>query len=204
MLPIQIEHAGSTIFQTLAGWLLDTTVTKKPSFQQTSATSLGSNSTQHLLNTFVLLNILEFCGIMALSWLDRQQKMFARRGHRLLNTDGTPRQMSDVNGSLVHGDMPEDESWTDDTISEDLDIPLASSTEEVVSWGEERSTGARRNSRLSIRRSTPTKPTKVKRGEICALLCGALIVLTWVLFFVTAVLRLRSKDDRAVTDKPSS
>jgi hypothetical protein len=117
----------------------------------------------------------------------------ARQKNRLLHA----RRASFSDGeyddpSMLRGNT-EDEGWVEDSSSDDpaIDhIPLAPPSESEELWEDSsRSPQPLQKHRWSLRR-------RVRRGEVCGLLCCALIVCAWVLFLGTAMLRLRSKEDR--------
>ena len=139
-------------------------------------------SIQYLLNTFLILNILQVFAVFAFSWLDRRQKMFdARRRYGLLTSEEPP-----PFGSATTRSELEHEGWTDDMGNEVGDPSLVPGEHEHLFV---RSPSGGKYVRQAYER-------RIRRAEICAMLCCALILCTWGLFFVTAVLRLRSKGER--------
>ena len=73
---IQLEQTGSTIFQTVAGLVLDV---KSGKHDKLAPGQGDPKDVQYLLNAFVILNILEVLAVIALSRLDRKQKEEASR-----------------------------------------------------------------------------------------------------------------------------
>jgi hypothetical protein len=191
---MKIESAGSTLFQTVAGWLLDGKIQK--SHSQKTLQTPASSSIQPLLNTWVFLNICQLLAVFLVSWLDRRQKIFAARQKYALLRPHDPTQLEPELGDSATPRRTEegDEGWSDEAAT----MTSTSSVEgRPPSPGQEqlwvRSPAGGKWARHSYEK-------RVRRGEICALLCCAIIFCTWALFFVTAVLRLRSKGERGSTN----
>lgn len=66
---LQLEQAGATISQTLSGLILDSEADSDP------------NSTQPILSFFLVLNVIQFFGILGLWYLSRRQRL-QEVGHR--------------------------------------------------------------------------------------------------------------------------
>ena len=140
-------------------------------------------SIQYLLNTFLILNILQVFAVFGFSWLDRRQKRFdARRRYGLLTADEPPPFASESAPPGMTPREEEHEVWQDGQVGN-----------EGVS-GEHESLWVRSPSGGKYARHAYER--RVRRAEICAMLCCGLILCTWALFFVTAVMRLRSKGER--------
>ncbi|KAG5648011.1 hypothetical protein DXG03_007045 [Asterophora parasitica] len=75
---MQIEQAGSTIFQTVAGLALDTRKRTDP-----------KSAFQNLLNTFLLLNILQFLSILGLAELHRRKERASGAQKPTLESQGS-------------------------------------------------------------------------------------------------------------------
>ncbi|OCH96182.1 MFS general substrate transporter [Obba rivulosa] len=216
-----LEQTGSTIFQTLAGVALDIK-SKKPA-AETALPAGDARDVQYLLNAFVILNVLQLAGIVALARLDRKQRAATSRRMSALmqpalediDEERVPQDASNDSKEPVddENEWPEDltqslrsrrasvigRSPLPSTSSPEQSIPLLRAYSEAPS---------RRSSRylVSARPADPSEiPVRVvrtkaelRRGEIFATLSGILIFFAWVLFIVTALLRLRPKEGRGV------
>lgn len=218
----QLEQTGSTIFQTLAGLALDI---KSKKAESVSPIDGDDGDVQLLLNAFVILNVFEILGIIGLSHLHKkQQSVAARRMSALLPTtvDGDE---SDEEPSEEHrvgkGPATDDENWQAEspagtrhrrssTLSRHVPLPSSSTPEQSIPllYGGSRSSTMRGSRYLvdAVIEEEPSDPpvqvqvlrtkTEVRRGELFSVMCGVLIAFTWVLFMVTAWLKLRSKEER--------
>lgn len=218
----QLEQTGSTIFQTLAGLALDI---KSKKAESVSPIDGDDGDVQLLLNAFVILNVFEILGIVGLSHLHKkQQAVAARRMSALLPTtvDGDE---SDEEPSEEHrvgkGPATDDENWQAEspagtrhrrssTLSRHVPLPSSSTPEQSIPLlhGGSRSSTMRGSRYLvdAVIEEEPSDPpvqvqvlrtkTEVRRGELFSVMCGVLIAFTWVLFMVTAWLKLRSKEER--------
>jgi hypothetical protein len=192
----QLEQAGSTTFQTLAGWLLDSK----------TKTHNTRTSIQFLLNAFTVLNILHLCAVIGLFCLYRKHSLDAER----------------VRNSLIHQEevtrLSLEASKVEETVEEEIGhagrsaSPPGGADSDTLAIPRE--SGRPRMNSLDPLSSNPCPryllPTMsspdsrrmskeqrvVKRGEIFAGLCCLFIALTWALFLGTAWLRLRSKQER--------
>ncbi|KAI0793483.1 major facilitator superfamily domain-containing protein [Abortiporus biennis] len=186
-----LEQTGSTIFQTLAGLELDIK-TKKPKSEMLSTMASGNDKdVQYLLNTFIFLNALQLVGIIGLRYLDKKRK-------EKDDSDKEPSEV-EVNPSWEHIDEAEDRRHSkirSYTSIRSVRSPLASSSspeQNIPLLRSPSDTSSARNSRLLAVKVT--RP-EVRRGEMFAVMSGMLIALAWVLFMVTAWMRLRSKEER--------
>ncbi|KAI0639383.1 MFS general substrate transporter [Trametes polyzona] len=216
-----LEQTGSTIFQTLAGLALD--IKSKKSAERLSPIDGDDRDVQYLLNAFVLLNTLELLGIIGLSRLHKkQQKAAARRMNALLPTaidesdeeSEVPRPGKEPHSDEDHwqAEIPESSRRhrRSSTLSRHGPLPSTSSPEQsipLLNGGSRTSTmrGSRYLVEAVVEEEPSEPPVKVKvlrtkaevrRGELFAVMCGVLIAFAWVLFMVTAWLKLRSREER--------
>ncbi|KAH9849777.1 MFS general substrate transporter [Lenzites betulinus] len=215
-----LEQTGSTIFQTLAGLALD--IKSKKSAETLSPIDGDDGDVQYLLNAFVILNVFEILGILGLSHLHRkQQATAARRMSALLPTavdesDEEPLEPQPAKEPRT------DENWQAESPEGNQHRrsstlgrhgPLSSSSTLEQSIPLLRGAGSRsstvRGSRYlvdAVIEDEPSEPptqakvlrtkAEVRRGELFSVMCGVLIAFAWVLFMVTAWLKLRSKEER--------
>lgn len=196
---MKIEQAGSTIFQTMAGWILDTKHQSSPT-NQAPGNSSRKQSVQSLLNIFVFVNVLELIGVLGLSWLDKRQKMFDRRmNRRPLSTDVSSGHEGDSDDPQHAADHRSRDQWADSpplgtTPDAPEEVPLISSS----TPGQERqwSDAPAERTPWQLLQDADASQKRARRGKICAVLCCVLIVCAWVFFLTTAALRLRSQEDR--------
>jgi len=166
---LQLEQTGSTIFQTLAGLSLD--LNKLP--KQQDLDPRHNAPIQRLLNTFVFLNVVQFFSILGMARLDK-------RSNAPINVDiCVTKSFDDPATTIEQGSRHEEQALlpTDP-------YPQYSSSNR---WT---------RSHLSPPADNVGKIGQVRRGEIFVRMCGVLIIFAWVLFLVTAWLKLRSKKDR--------
>ena len=133
----------------------------------------GTTAIQLLLVVWLILNVTHFCGLLILAHLDRQRKAVIEKGSVILET-------------LDEAEEPSDSSTT-----EQIDVdPQTPPSDEPDS---------------DDLRSPPTdklhETKQVTRGKIFAVFCAVFIIFAWVLFLVTAWLRLRSKKDRKISNR---
>ncbi|CDO71549.1 hypothetical protein BN946_scf184911.g19 [Trametes cinnabarina] len=218
-----LEQTGSTIFQTLAGLALD--IKSKKSAGRQLPIDRDDRDVQYLLNAFVILNVLEIVGIIGLAHLDHRQKQAAARCMSSLlpsTIDESDKEEETRSGKDPWSD---DENWQAEvadnsrhrrssTFSRHGPLSSTSSPEQSIPLLH----GASRPSTLCgswylvealvEEEEEPTRPpvkvkvkvlrtkAEVRRGEVFALLCGALIGLAWILFMGTAWLKLQSREER--------
>jgi hypothetical protein len=130
----------------------------------------NSQSLQRLLRVFFFVNIIHLFSIAGLYVLERRE---TRREERI----GRPRTAHPV--SLSYTGPEHDE--TQPLLSPSLESELNQRQQEEEHEDETR---------------PAEKPQSTRRGEFFTILSAILIVATWVLFMVTAYLRLRSKRER--------
>jgi len=144
-----MEQTGATLFQTLAGLVLDTK-------------GRGSGSTtaaQSLLNAFLILNVFQLLSIVWLILLEKHKE-------RWFTISARPRENS------VHS-IDQERSLLEDSEGHDP---------------------GRRNSlraRMAHYRDVDKTRREVKRGEFFGVLGLLLILSAWILFMITALLKLR-------------
>lgn len=177
---------------------------------------------QYLLNAFLILNVLQFIGIVGLARLDRKQKRAAARRLSAL----LPPIVEEDDEPFFDTPDPakepgEEDAWPQrdqsspvlhtkslpgtvrsmrgvpspsTAVSDEQSIPLLRSASQASS---------QRNSRYLPGLISPAPSPKlvrtkreVRRGEVFSMMSGLLIAFAWVLFMGTAWLRLRSKEER--------
>ncbi|EPQ60798.1 MFS general substrate transporter [Gloeophyllum trabeum ATCC 11539] len=197
-----LEQTGSTISQTLAGLSLDlkSRTAKKPM--------------QYLLNAFLAINLLEILVLVGLVKLVRRRSRAAAETQNR-RSSASRKEQSHGRGNVQQGPARPSQAPRASTSSEE-------STEATPLLGEpERARSPRLEGFetppihqyliLPDQDEDPEAPTptdgppaavivtsksEIRRGEISAAASAALVVFAWVLFMVTAWLRLRSKQDR--------
>ena len=185
--------------QTLAGLALDAERRHSSGKDAPEAPSRGGQSAiQNLLNTFAVLNVLHFLTLIALGHLDRRRKAAIGPVHRSSSELRSNDFNADQSGS------PKSADYTDNI--EGADGPIRPSDREAVlslATTHEQTplllgTGRPRLAEDPVERPQvrPQKEKEARRGELFAGLCVVLVVFAWVLFLVTAWLRLRSKAER--------
>lgn len=143
-----MEQTGSTLFQTLAGLVLD--IKGKGS---------GPAAAQSLLDAFLILNVFQLLSIVWLIFLEKHKE-------RWVTISARPRENS------VHS-VDQERSLLEDSEGHDP---------------------GRRNSRARMAHYRDVDKTRreVRRGEFFGLLGLLLILSVWVLFMITALVKLRS------------
>jgi hypothetical protein len=174
----QLEQTGSTIFQTLAGLSLDIHSvphkgTADPGHRH------DNDSLQYLLNTFVLLNVIQFLSILFMDHLDKRKKTLDIRVTKSLDVRVT-KSIDDP--TIDERIPPENQELLSDSSSSIS--PHYSATSSWMGLTQPLSAGQARMS------------NEVRRGEIFVKIYGGMIVFAWVLFLTTAWLMLRSKEER--------
>ncbi|KAI0078898.1 MFS general substrate transporter [Panus rudis PR-1116 ss-1] len=212
-----LEQTGSTIFQTMAGLLLDVK-SKKPAPRIEPPISRNKDDQmQNLLNAFVFFNVLQLGSILCLRILDKRRHAALTR---YTSASLPPVIEDDVEDEGPKEPSVEEASWDPEgpnnvdrkrhgTIRSirslrspatspviEQSIPLLRHSRESTS-----SSSTRRNSQLitgtpHMHLSMKVSRGEIRRGRIFAVLSGFLIVFAWVLFMGTAWLRLRSKEER--------
>ena len=190
--------------QTLAGLALDTK--HQPSPGKNIPSRGGLEAIQYLLNAFVILNVFQFLVLMTLAHLDRRRKAAAAT---VADIYGSSDELITDMFNEDPLDSPNNPEGAEGSIRLSLSarggpVPSAVLPEEshplLVSDVSERSLlvadAAEPNSSPPIPPGDPPKTNQVKRGELFAGLSAALVLFAWVLFLVTAWLRLRSKAER--------
>lgn len=180
--------------QTFAGLALDAKHKKGDAPHGTPVPPSGRTALniQHLFNAFLVLNVLQFCALLFLAHLDRQRKaanILAVNSH-LRSPVGilTGDLDRDHIESSTHSDYGSESSIHIHEPAREGPLPSASSPDQRLS--------------LLIPNFVASRSRKSKRiqaGHVYAGLCLMLIVFAWVLFLVTAWLRLRSKAERGGT-----
>ncbi|KIM85235.1 hypothetical protein PILCRDRAFT_817238 [Piloderma croceum F 1598] len=198
-----LEQTGSVIMQTLAGLALDTERQPSPGKNVPDVPSRGGLAAiQYLLNVFVLLNVFQFLVLMTLAHLDRRRKAAVATVADIYGSSGelitddynvdSPNNPEDAEGS-IHLSLSARGGPVRPAASPEESHPLLVSDAERSLFATD---AAEPNLSPPIPPGDPPKTKQVKRGELFAGLSAALVVFAWVLFLVTAWLRLRSKAER--------
>ena len=189
--------------QTLAGLALDTEHQRLPGKDTPDA---PSRSIQHLLNTFVLLNIFHFLALIALAHLDRRRKAVIAS---VASLHGSPVEISSVDFHQNRSDSRKNAGYSDDVAQGSILSPpsaraglfssVTSSEQTPLLSDERRSYFADSIEPDRSFQIHPPKTKEIRRGELFTGLSAMLVVFAWVLFLVTAWLKLRSKAERGRT-----
>lgn len=139
-----MEQTGSTLFQTLAGLVLDT-----------KGEGPGSTTAQSLLNAFLFLNVFQLLSIVWLIFLEKRKE-------RWFTFSVRPRESIDQERSLLED-------------SEGHDPGRHNSSAQMAHY-----------------RDVDKTRRELRRGEFLGVLGLLLILSTWILFMITALLKLRS------------
>jgi hypothetical protein len=188
--------------QTFAGLALDTK--RKASPEQGAPkfpTSGGLTAIQYLLNIFLVLNILQFLSLVGLAHLDQRRKLTAAAASIAIDDEvepsdefNHPRTPKSGFAEGVGGGGGDEDNLPEEpfpsTSSPEQRLPLLLPNTHFLVQSRESS-----QSPPPIANDLPQKKG-IKRGELFAGLCVALIAFTWALFLGTAWIRLRSKTER--------
>ncbi|KZP14270.1 MFS general substrate transporter [Athelia psychrophila] len=178
---------------------------------QSSRVSLrGYGRVQSVLNAFVVLNVLQLVGAAALLRLDR--------GRRAQGAQGVGAYQALATSANEDGDGVEDEDADADAEEGDGDLRRGGEHgegHETIEEEAETDEGTKRTlmstetlalSPLSSRPATPStrrapkqeveervqSEGETQRGRVCAVVAGGTVLLTWALFMVSAVWKLRA------------
>ncbi|KAF8271368.1 major facilitator superfamily domain-containing protein [Lactarius quietus] len=168
-----LEQTGTVISQTLAGLILD------KGKEESTTTSSTDRRDQLLLRTFLVTNGIQLCGILLLWHLKRRRDLSTRRRGFLRSLSRGPDAVETTDGDV---NAYEDEG----------PIPL-----EQFRSGSPEADGATRS--LSSEEPIPVGTAELssrRRGMFFGGVCALLVAAAWILFLVTAWLRLRSKSER--------
>lgn len=177
-MPYQLEQSGSTIFQTLAGLVLDR-------YKTHSAPEIPSKdfAPQRLLNCFLVINVFHLFGVIGIAYLQRQRNRGNSAGNGLRrslsfsdnfeNDANSSHRRSTIRGSLLQDD------------STDAQRPLLMPAAHAH-YSSTSGTSHTHDETARMKRER-------KRGQLFAGLCGVLIVFAWVLFMGTAWFKLGMK-----------
>jgi hypothetical protein len=201
---LQLENTGTTIAQTLSGLWLDSK--KKGGNPARTLTTLSENEPrlQWLLNGFLFVNILHLVAIFGLGYLnERRQNPWKDEAIQNEAVENEERQGASASGSSSGNEgtsspldfplrIPSDRTPDGDhTISPILHPRDASSLHQ----GDE--TLLRPNkSRQGTTMLGATTPAEVRRGKFFVTLCIGTVIFTWLLFFVTSFLKIKSRRER--------
>jgi hypothetical protein len=180
----QMEQTGATIFQTIAGLVLDSASPRQ-------RTQKGDKyTTQQLLNVFFGFNILQLLGIIGLSYLDRRRRQAVETPENAVGDEEDAERELEEESTFTGGEG--------DILASEIG-PLSSPDSRKPLLGRR----PRADSGASyFPSSCPSQGVRghseIRRGRIFVCLCVILVGSAWVLFLSTAWLRLRSKQQRDV------
>lgn len=167
----QLEHTGSTVFQTLAGIWLDNGVADPTLPKRDNALAI-----QHLLYAFLFFNFLQLISLEGLRYLDKRRRgrgLLPYCPEDLLSTPGHDPRASTRNNSVAsRTTLPPERMPLLSHLDSD-NIPCGPAHD--------------------LRRRS-----EKRRGYFFAWLSALLICTAWVIFLHTAWLRLRSKEERGM------
>lgn len=166
-LSTQMEQTGSTIFQTLAGIWLDSGNEK----------TLGNSVLQKLLNSFLALNVLEFCVVLLLACIQHRKNLKINRDQSHLQSNSS-HQPSRLDASS-HQDQPQ-------TLTQDT--PLLDPSSHLRQYTSDSNLSA-----FSLRHDRRKNESENRRGLLMSFLCAALLLAAWILFMITAWYKLGHK-----------
>ncbi|KAG1783928.1 major facilitator superfamily domain-containing protein [Suillus placidus] len=176
-----MEQTGATIFQTIAGLVLD------GASPHQQAQKGAQYTTQRLLNVFFIFNVLQLLGIIGLSHLDRRRRQAAETLENAVGDEDAERE-SEEEPTFTGGEG--------DILASEIG-PLSSPDPRKPLLGRR----PRADSGASyFPSSCPSQGvcghSEIRRGRIFVCLCAMLVGSAWVLFLSTAWLRLRSRQQR--------
>ena len=187
----QLEHTGTTITQTLSGLWLDSQ--KKENTRSLLVFFESGSRLQWLLNGFLLVNLLHMGAIRGLSYLNERRQNPLKEGVVQHEVDDEDEECRGVSGPSSSPNLPS-QSTSDRTPGGDhTTSPLL------------RPEAVHRDCEILPRPDKPrqdtsptgaTTPAEVRRGKFFAVLCAGTVGLTWLLFFVTSFVKIRSRRER--------
>lgn len=185
-----MEQTGATIFQTLAGLVLDGANDKGSHGQGPTRASQGEAwTTQRLLNVFLVFNVLQLLGIIGLSYLDHRRRQAADALQSAVEDQEGAEHESEEESTFTGGEG--------DILASEIG-PLSSPEQRKPLLGPR----PRADSSASYPSSCPSQGvcgrSEIRRGRIFMCLCAVLICSAWVLFLGTAWSRLRSREQRGI------
>jgi hypothetical protein len=197
---LQLEHTGTTITQTLSGLWLDS---KKEDGKTGSPAILSQNEPrlQWLLNGFLFVNLLHLAAIWGLRYLN-EWKQNIKKGEIVQNEgedEDEERLGASGPSSGIEGpsSSPESPSWNP---SDQIPDGSRATSPLLPPRDVYRSSATDSPPHSSPQDTTMTgvtiTPAEVRRGKLFALLCAATVVSTWLLFFVTSFIKIRSRRER--------
>jgi len=204
-----LEQTGSTISQTLAGLSLDL------------KSHASQMPIQYLLNAFLAINILEILVLVGLVKLVRRRaRRAAESQQRQRKNVGSRKERSHGRGSVPQASARPSQTRASTSSQESTeDTPLLAEPERtsqgfetppihpyLILPDEVEDTEAHASGDTNLPSSSVMviSKTEVRRGELAASASAVLVLFAWVLFMVTAWLRLRSRQERGGTAGGSS
>ncbi|KAJ8596902.1 MFS general substrate transporter [Rhizopogon salebrosus TDB-379] len=178
-----MEQTGATIFQTIAGLVLD---------GKGSRASQGeASTTQQLLNVFLVFNVLQLIGIVSLSHLDRRRREAADTLQSAVDDQEEAEHESEEESTFTGGEG--------DILASEIG-PLSYTDQRKPLLGPRpRADSGASYSPSSCPPKGVGEHSEIRRGRIFMCLCAVLICCAWVLFLSTAWSRLRSREERGVS-----
>jgi len=155
LLPAKMEQTGSIIMQSLSGILLDIKSGKRE-----------INSQQYLLNSFVLLNVLQGGSVWSLAHLQRKVSRRDSFAMESMSNRADSRGLSEIDAESV--------------------TPLLNDSDT-------NGTAPPRIRTLQDTQEVDGNVAEVRRGKIIACTCLAFVILAWVLVMALAVEDLEQK-----------
>jgi len=167
---IQMEQTGSTLFQTLAGLLLDS---------NRSSGNIINTAFQYLLNAFLSLNILQCVTISVLAYLQHRKDLLRKRS--------LARRPSSLS---IDTHLPTASSIHRLSISSAEETPLlrGSNNPSYQTTNDDTTTTTTRSGHHGRMQG------EICRGQIMAVFCALLVFSAWFLFMVTAWYKLGQKN----------
>ena len=187
-----------------------------------SPTDGDARDVQYLLNAFVFFNILEILAILGLAHLDRKQKQTAARRLSALLPQSVDENSDEEDSRAAKDPAAGEDRWQAEPSSSDVHprrfsslgrhagrASVSSREQSIPLLGNGSRASTVRGSRYLVEAVVSETPdpsaakvkvlrtkAEVRRGEVFAVLSGAMIGFAWVLFMGTAWYRLRSKEER--------
>lgn len=187
-----MEQTGATIFQTIAGLVLDGSNGRASHRQGLTQASRGEASKiQQLLNVFLVFNVLQLLGILGLSYLDRRRRQAAEALQNAVEYQEDPEHETEEESTFTGGEG--------DILASEIG-PLSSTDQRKPLLGpRHRADSGASYSPSSCPPEGVCGHSEIKRGRIFTYLCAMLICSAWALFLSTAWFKLRSREQRDIT-----
>ncbi|KAG0708887.1 major facilitator superfamily domain-containing protein [Suillus ampliporus] len=177
-----MEQTGATIFQTIAGLVLDGASPRHRASQGDQST------TQQLLNVFFVFNVLQLLGIIGLSYLDHRRRQAAETLENAVGDEEEAEHESEEQSTFTGGEG--------DILASEIG-PLSSPEQRkpLLCRRPRADSGA-----SYVPSSCPSQGvcghSEIRRGRFFVCLSAMLVCSAWVLFLSIVWLRLRSRQQR--------